>query len=260
MGIIGLYIGFAIVVFVLFELIGADADAKLFLSREASIAVVGGLVSAALINFPPTQIAKVGSWLKVIFRSRKNDFLDEIVLLLRLSRKLSREGRTALEPEIEKINDGFLRSAMTLVMNRVEPHEIKTLLKEMIEKSQGRHEQAIMFFESMAKYAPGLALIGTLAGLVKLLANVSDPKTIGPNMALALVCTFYGVSFSNLVFLPMAGRLKAASHEEGVHQEQLVEAIVAMASDELPIVVQEKLYMLITSKDRNIVAKRLEAN
>ena len=255
----GLYVGLIIVVIVLVELIGHDANAKLFLSREASIAVIGGLISAALINFPKSQIAKIGTWTKLIFKSKKKDLLEEIVLLLQLSRKLSREGRPALEPEIEKIQDGFLKAAMTLVMNRVDPHEIKMLLKEMIEKSQGRHEQGIHFFEQMAKYGPGLALIGTLSGLVKLLANVSDPKTIGPNMALALVCTFYGVALSNLVFLPFSGRLKVSSHEEAVHKEQLVEAVVAMASDELPIVVQEKLYMLLTSKDRALVAKRLEA-
>jgi len=255
---LGLYIGFIIVGVVLLELIGADANAKLFLSREASIAVIGGLTSAALINFPKSQIKKIGTWIKIVFRSPKKDLLDEVVLLLRLSRKLSREGRPSLESEIDKISDGFLKAAMTLVMNRVDPHEIKTLLKEMIEQSQGRHEQGVHFFEQMAKYAPGLALIGTLSGLVKLLANVSDPKSIGPNMALALVCTFYGVSFSNLIFLPMSGRLKVSSFEESVHKEQLVEAIVAMASDELPIVVQEKLYMLLTSKDRQLVAKRLE--
>ncbi len=257
--VIGLYVGLIIVVVILFELIGADANAKLFLSREASIAVVGGLVSAALINFPKTQISKVGTWTKIVFRSSKSDFLQEIVLLLRLSKKMSREGRQALESEIDNIADGFLKSAMTLVMNRVDPHEIKVLLKEMIEQSQSRHEQGIHFFEQMAKYSPGLALIGTLAGLVKLLANVSDPKTIGPNMALALVCTFYGVSFANLVFLPMSGRLKVSSFEEASHKERLIEAVVAMASDELPIVVQEKLYMLLTSKDRQLVAKRLEA-
>lgn len=256
---IGLYIGLGIVIVILVELIGVDANAKLFLSKEASIAVIGGLVSAALINFPKSQIVKIGSWFKIIFRSPKKDLIEDIVLLLRLSKKLSREGRPSLESEIDKIQDGFLKSAMTLVMNRVEPHEIKVLLKEMIEQSQGRHEQGIHFFEQMAKYAPGLALIGTLAGLVKLLANVSDPKTIGPNMALALVCTFYGVTISNLVFLPLSGRLKVSSHEESVHREQLVEAIVAMASNELPIVVQEKLYMLLTSKDRALVTKRLEA-
>ena len=76
---IGLYIGFAIVLVVLFELIGADANAKLFLSKEASIAVFGGLISAALINFPKSQMAKIGMWTKVIFRSPKKDLLEEIV-------------------------------------------------------------------------------------------------------------------------------------------------------------------------------------
>ncbi|NDC82544.1 hypothetical protein EB093_02630 [bacterium] len=254
---IGLYVGFLVVLWIMFELIGVDANAKLFLSKEASVVVVGGLVSATLINFPITQVKKIGSWMKVVFKAPKKDFLEEIALLLRLSQKMSREGRQSLEPEIEKINDGFLKAAMTLVMNRVEPREIKSLLKEMIEQSGSRHEQGIHYFEQMAKYSPGLALIGTLSGLVKLLANVSDPKTIGPNMALALVCTFYGVTSANLIFLPMSGRLKVSSHVEAIHKEQLVEAVVAMASDELPIVVQEKLYMLLTSKDRTLVSKKL---
>lgn len=254
-----LYAGLGLVVFILFELIfSSGGDAQLFVSREAIIVVGVGLISAAMINFPGSQLNKVGGWCRVLFRSQRGTFIDDVVILLQFSKRLTREGRAALENEVDAIQDVFMQTALRLVVNRVDPAEIRTLLKEMIDRSQSRHEQAILFFESMAKFSPGLALIGTLAGLVKLLANVSDPKSLGPNMALALVCTFYGVSFSNLVFLPLSGRLKSSSHEEAVQKEQLVEAIVSMASNELPVVVEEKLYMLLTAKDRAKVKKKLK--
>jgi len=254
-----LYVGLGLVGFILFELVFAtgSSDAQLFVSREAIIVVGVGLLSTALINFPFSQLNKLGGWMKVVFRSRKGTFIEDVVLLLTYSKRMTRDGRGAIEGDVETIQDVFLQTALRLVVNRVDPSEIRVLLKEMIDRSQARHEQAILFFESMAKFSPGLALIGTLAGLVKLLANVSDPKSLGPNMALALVCTFYGVTFSNLVFLPLSGRLKSSSHEEAVHKEQLVEAIVSMANNELPIVVEEKLYMVLTAKDRATVKRKL---
>ena len=115
------------------------------------------------------------------------------------------------------------------------------------------------YFEQLAKFAPGFALVGTLIGLVKLLSAISDPKSLGPNMATALVSTFYGVSLSNLVFLPMAGRLRMLSYQERIHKEVLIEGIISIAHGELPYVVREKVFMLVTEKDRNYLKEKEKA-
>ncbi len=253
----GIYIGLLIIVFILVELIGAGSTAKLFLSHEAGIVVGLGLVSATLINFPFTQIKHIGGWFKILFKLKRRERREDILLLLNLSQKLARQGRSAVEGDVEKIKDDFLKNALTLAIDNVDPEHIKVLMKEMIAQSENRHEHGVHYFEQMAKYSPGLALIGTLCGLIKLMANLSDPSTVGPNMALALVCTFYGVIMANLVFLPMSDRLKVMSYEEIIEKERLVEAVLAMASGEPPVVVREKIFMLISLKERQAILKKV---
>jgi chemotaxis protein MotA len=160
-----------------------------------------------------------------------------------------------LEPEIGKIKDNFLRYAMIQIQQKESADHIKLMLNEIIESTENRHEVGILYFEKMAQYAPGLALVGTLIGLVQLLSNLDDPKTIGPNMAVALVSTFYGVGSSNLLFLPMSGRLRVASYAERVHKEILIEGILAIAKGELPVVVREKIYSMVTEADRKYFKK-----
>ncbi len=255
---IAIVVGFCIVFTLLFEAIGFEAATTLFMSKEAAIVVGGGILATSLINFPFHQLKQMGAWFRVMFMSRRGNYRADIQLLIRLSFKIHREGRQSLEGEISQIKDNFLKYAMLQIMNKVEPDHIRIMLKEILEQSERRHEQGIHYFEQMAKYAPGLALVGTLIGLVKLLADLSDPDSVGPNMALALVATFYGVASSNLIFLPMAGRLKVTSYAELVHKEILIEGILAMARNELPISVREKIYSLVTEKDR-IYLKSKEA-
>jgi chemotaxis protein MotA len=243
-------IGIAIAIGMLIDVIGTGATAALFLSREALIIVGGGLMAATFVQFPWDQIKQLIPRMRILFYSRKRNHRSDIILLLKLSRQMHSGGRLSLEKEIDNIKDPFMQHAMKMVMDKVPAEQIKLMLIEMINHSENRHEQGIYYFEQLAKYAPGFALVGTLCGLVKLLSNISDPKSIGPNMATALVSTFYGVTLSNLVFLPLAGRLKVASYEERLHKEVLIEGITAMANNELPYNIREKVYMIITEKDR----------
>ena len=236
-----IFIGLLLAVGILVDSIGIHDGLKLFMNREALTVVIGGLISATFVNFPMAQLRSMGGWVKALFFSNRRNHLKDTLLLLNLCYKMHREGRMALEKEIVLIKDVFMKQAMVMIMNKAEPAQIKILLKEMIEQTEKRHDQGIHYFEQMAKYAPGFALVGTLMGLVKLLSHVSDPKSIGPSMAIALVSTFYGVSLSNLLFLPLAGRLKVSSYAEALHKEILIEGIISMASGELPFAVREKI-------------------
>ena len=217
-------IGLLVVVGILFETIGAKNGFQLFFSKEALIVVFGGLVASSMVMFPFRELRKMGLRVKVMFTSRHRNYRKDILTLLRLSHKMHTQGRPALEQELETIPDNFMKHAVNLVVANYPVEQIKLLLKEMIENSEKRHEQGIYYFEQLAKFAPGFALVGTLIGLVKLLSAISDPKSLGPNMATALVSTFYGVSLSNLVFLPMAGRLRMLSYQERIHKEVLIES------------------------------------
>lgn len=250
-----IFIGLAIVLGILLETIGIEMGMKLFFSKEAFIVVGCGLLATTLINFPLAQLKSLRGWIRVIFFTTSRNHREDILYLVRLSFQIHKQGHASLENEIDKIKDTFLRYAVIQIQHKTPPEQLKLMLKEMIESSEKRHEMGIHYFEQMAKYAPGLALVGTLIGLVQLLSNLEDPKTIGPNMAIALVSTFYGVGAANLLFLPLSGRLRVASYAERVHKEILIEGIMAIAQGELPFVVREKIYSLVTEKDRAYLKK-----
>ncbi len=248
--------GLIMAVVVVVGTIGIKAATTIFVSHEALTIVFGGLTAATFVQFPWKQIKELIPKIRILFFSKKRDHRKDIILLLKLSKKMHTSGRLTLEKDIDAIPDAFMKHAMQMIMDKVPPEQLKLMLKEMIEHSESRHEQGIYYFEQLAKYAPGFALVGTLIGLVKLLSSLNDPKSIGPNMATALVATFYGVGLSNLVFLPLAGRLRVASYEERIHKEVLIEGLTALANNELPYNIREKIYMIITEKDRVYLKKQ----
>lgn len=256
---ISIIIGLGLVLGILLEVIGIKAGANLFFSREAFTVVIGGIFAASFVQYSLKDLGALFVRFKVLFVSQSRHYRDHISLILRLSHKMHTQGRASLEKDLDAINDSFIRHAIELVIANYPPEQIKLMMKEMIENSENRHEQGIFYFEQLAKFAPGFALVGTLIGLVKLLSSISDPKSLGPNMATALVSTFYGVTLSNLVFLPLAGRLRVMSYKERIHKEILVEAIVSMAQGELPYVVKEKIFMLVTDKDREFFKSQEKA-
>ncbi len=252
-------VGFFVILGILFETIGIGASSKLFLSNEALIIVFGGLLASSFVMFPFRELRTMPARIRIMFRSKSRNYRADILLLLQLSHKIHSQGKASLEQDMDTIKDNFMKHAVNLIVADYPPADMKHMLKEMIETSENRHEQGIFYFEQLAKYAPGFALVGTLIGLVKLLAAISDPKSLGPNMATALVSTFYGVSLANLVFLPMAGRLRMLSYQERIHKEILIECLVAIASGELPYVVREKVYMLVTEADRKFLRSKEKA-
>ena len=128
-------------------------------------------------------------------------------------------------------------------------------LRDNIDYMKKRHSQGIRFFEQMAKYAPGFGLLGTLIGLIMMLAQLDDPATLGPSMSVALVTTFYGVLLSNLVFLPLAGRLQISSTEEVLQKEMFLEGVICISKEESGYLIREKMAMLLPEKERKKLQK-----
>lgn len=126
-------------------------------------------------------------------------------------------------------------------MDGLEPQLIQDILETEIGTLEQRHEIGVELISSLAAYAPALGMIGTVIGLVQMLKSMNDPSTIGPAMAVALITTFYGAILANLVFLPMAGKLKQRSKAEVLIREMQIEGIMGIAKGENPRILVEKL-------------------
>ncbi len=102
----------------------------------------------------------------------------------------------------------------------------------------------------MGAYAPAFGMVGTLIGLILMLQNLSDPSSVGPGMSMAMVTTFYGSLFSNLFFIPLAGKLKMRSEMEIQFKEMLLMGILSVQAEESPRVIQNKLQSFLAPGDR----------
>jgi chemotaxis protein MotA len=250
--ILGVVIGISL----LLNAIGIDMGLKLFFHPPSIMIVLGGTLGATMVHFPITQIFKLGPRLRVIFSFRSRNYKRDIDKVAGIAEKVKKEGRMSINNEIPRIKDHFLRNALQLLIDKVSPDHLERIMEDNIAYMKQRHDQGIRFFEQMAKYAPGFGLLGTLIGLIMLLAQLEDPKTVGPNMSVALVTTFYGVLLSNLVFLPLSGRLRISSNEEIIQKEMMLAGIVALAKGESGYIIREKMSMLLPERERKKLYKK----
>ena len=249
------FLGIITGVGLLLNAIGLENGMQLFYHPPSLMIVLGGTLGATMVHFPVSQLLKLGSRLRVIFSLHTQSYRKDIDIVTKIGDKMKKEGRLSLAQELNKIKDHFLRNGLQLLIDRISQEELEKILSENIEYMKLRHNQGIRFFEQMAKYAPGFGLLGTLIGLITMLANLDDPATLGPSMSIALVTTFYGVLLANLVFLPLAGRLRISSNEEVLQKEMLLEGLMGIANEDSSYLIREKMSMLLPEKERRKLQK-----
>ena len=237
--------------------IGVEYVLEIFWNPASMAIVLGGVFTAAHIQFPDTQFRKLFSRLKVCFTfKQKHNYINDIDYVSGLSRKIRKTGIESIQPDVDKCKDHFLKISLQLLIDKVTPHDLERILLENIRYIQKRHVLGILFFETMGKYAPGFGLFGTVVGLVKLLSDLSNPEIFGQSMAMAMVTTFYGLLFAYLLFNPIAGRLRVLSYEEAMQKEMLTVGITSLAQGDQPYVIKEKMQLFLTDKERKQLWKK----
>jgi chemotaxis protein MotA len=170
-------------------------------------------------------------------------------ILVRLSREARGGGRRALEESSKGIdNDNFLHDAMTLVADGVESEYIRAILHYELSCLKTRHSQSWEFYDKAASAAPVFGIIGTLAGVVRMLANLHvppDPAAVFAAMATALSATLYGIVLSAAVFTPVASRLRGLHQEEILCKELIVVGALSIAAGENSRFIEKKLLSFI---------------
>ncbi len=245
--IIGTILAFSLVIMAI--IMGGTLDA--FINFPSLLIVVGGTIGATAINYPLKDILKVIKVVKnAIFCKDSVNFSELISNFLKMADKARREGILSLEGFIKDSHDEFLKYGLRLCVDGVEPQSIKQILEKDIKSSSERHELGVNIFLSMGSYAPAFGMIGTLIGLVQMLAKLDDPSNIGPAMAVALITTFYGALLANAVFLPIAGKLKTKSEEEIFVKKIMLEGIMGISNGDNPMILEQKLNTFLPSKER----------
>ncbi|MEM6930726.1 MAG: motility protein A [Myxococcota bacterium] len=203
--------------------------------------VVGGTAGAVFIGFPVAQVMNAVKALKIAFLPPSHDLPATVKQLEELSQRARREGLLSLEEAAEAAEDDFLRRGLQMMVDGHEPSAIESVLFGEIDKLEGRHKISMAVWDSLGAYGPAMGLIGTLIGLVQMLQSMSDPSTIGPAMAVALLTTFYGAIIGNVFGIPTANKLKLRSAQEVAHMELIAQGLISILGGENPRFMVERL-------------------
>ena len=216
----------------------------------AAVIVFGGTFGATILSFPFKDIITALLSLKFIFFNRRVNFNGTIETILDLLVIARKKGLLALQAELDRIDDPFLKRGLTYVIDGLSPGIIKESLYQEIYTYEDIIRRAAKVYDSAGGYAPTIGIIGAILGLIHVLKNVADPSKIGAGIATAFVATIYGVGSANLIFIPMAKRIINKLENEILLMELMVEGILGIESGMNPYFLRAKLEAYITDRQK----------
>ena len=206
----------------------------------AALIVLGGTFGAAFIAFPMEVV--IGSFKdvkKIFANSPKND--DLIVEICGYAAKARKNGIIALEQDGQNHKDRFMKKAISLSVDGVEPKDIRELLEIDLGAEEEHAKMSVEFFEAAGGYAPTIGIIGAVLGLIHVMSNLSDTSKLGAGIAVAFVATIYGLITANILCLPAATKIKHRIKEDAVRKEIIIAGVVAIQNGENPRFIEERL-------------------
>ncbi|MCK9240655.1 motility protein A [Desulfocurvus sp.] len=242
--LLGSVLGFVLVI----GAMSMGGDLALFFNGPGLLIVVGGTFAAICVTFPLKDVIESHMGALSMFMKKKGKVEDVVNIMVRIAEISRREGLIALE-NIQTENP-ILKKACQLIADNADPQLIRDTLTIEIGTMKRRHNVSIEVFQKLAGYSPAFGMIGTLIGLVQMLSNLSDPTSLGPAMAVAILTTFYGSIMANLIFLPFAGKMRARTSQEELHLQIIFEGAKSILENNNPRLVYEKLSSFEPPKER----------
>jgi chemotaxis protein MotA len=207
----------------------------------ALIIVFGGTLGATLLQFPPLVFIRSLKMFLWIFKLRKINLEAQITQVVSWSLQVRKKGLLGLEDLIDREKDPFIQKGLQLLVDGNEPDIISDILELEMSVKENRDYQAARLFEAMGGYAPTIGILGAVMGLIHVMENLADPTLLGKGIATAFVATIYGVASANLIFLPIANKLKAHIFADNQAREMITIGIAAIARNENPRNIELKL-------------------
>jgi chemotaxis protein MotA len=231
-----------------FVLDGGHPDG--LLSVTAAMIVFGGTIGAVGLATPLKDVKRIPGMLGIIFKPKESNLVELIAFFKDMALKTRKNGLLTIEGELTaKEIDPFIKKGLQLVVDGVEPATIQGILELESESASERHRKGAGVFDAAGGFAPTMGIIGTVMGLVHVLGNLSDPGSLGPQIAVAFIATLYGVGSANLLWLPIAARLKALDDEEYNEKKLIIEAVLLIQIGANPNTLAEKLKGFLSGKE-----------
>jgi chemotaxis protein MotA len=236
--VIGLVIGLGAL---MFGFVAEDGSLSALLSPTAALIVFGGTLGVVMIGTPREQLRAIPRTLRIAFRGKEIDPHETIAELVELATIARREGMLALDEKVDEYEDEFFKNGLRLVVDGVDSETVRSILETELNHIEDRHAKGVKPYEQAGGYAPTMGIIGTVMGLVHVLAGLTNIDSLGTKIATAFIATLYGVASANVLYLPIASKLKSRTEEEVLLRELMIEGILCIQAGDNPNIVRQKL-------------------
>jgi chemotaxis protein MotA len=211
------------------------------LQPTAALIVFGGTMGAVLLQFPLTTVgAAFRSVAHVFAAPRKHN--DELVrLLVAFANKARRNGVVSLDADLETIHDPFLRQTVMLAVDGTEPSDLRKIMQVSLDSTTESEERLPAVFESAGGFSPTIGILGAVLGLIQVMQHLDNISEVGRGIAVAFVATIYGVGIANLLFLPLAGKMRLRVRDDYLRREMMLEGVISILEGMNPRMLEVKL-------------------
>lgn len=244
--ILGVISGFALIVWGIM-IQGNILD---YWDAASIVIVLGGAIAAMIASYPAKDLKTVFKVMKTAFSKREYDLNGTIAQIIELANVARRDGLLALDNKANEIDDPYMKKGIMLVVDGTDPELIRNIMETELTFIEERHGVGQSMMKNLSASSPAFGMAGTLIGLISMLKNLNDSSTLGQGMATALITTFYGVLFANLMFSPMASKLERATEKEIRYNELILEGLLSIQAGENPRLIEEKLVSFIAKNEK----------
>ena len=218
---------------------------------------IGGSYMCLFLTYPLSYVIGIFKVVSRVFKVADYKEKEMVQKLVALSEKSRRTGLLALEEEIQDFEDDFLRTGLRNVIDGIDGAAIRVSMENELTQMAERHNKWISVVNAWATLAPGFGMLGTVIGLIGMLLNIEDKSSLGPNMAVALVTTFYGSMMANWLLIPIASKLAYQNNLEVRSKEMIIEGILGIQSGDHPRILAQRLLTYLDPKDRKVLEAEL---
>ena len=207
----------------------------------AAFIVFGGTLGAVMIQFPLQTLGQCWVGLRQVFLEPRRPTPASIEVLLGYAQKARRRGLVALDADLKSIEDVFLRKCLTCAVDGMQRDPLRELMEIELANEEEKDDDAACVLESAGGFAPTIGILGAVLGLIQVMQRLDDIGAVGRGIAVAFVATIYGVGSANLLFLPLAGKMRIRAREAHLAREMMLEAALSIADGSSPRALREKL-------------------
>ncbi|MCO7226093.1 flagellar motor protein [Pleionea sp. CnH1-48] len=216
----------------------------------AFVIVIGGTLGAVFVQTPLSTLMlaiRMMPWMIFPPQSNPISAIEKITQWSLIARK---QGLLGLENILDSERNIFDNKGLSLLVDGGEPERIRETLMIELDVREREGVKAAKVFEALGGYAPTLGIVGAVLGLIQVMGNLSEPALLGTGIATAFVATIYGVASANLLFLPIANKLKSIVQTQSLHREMMIEGIVLISEGENPKVIESRLRGFVPDKGK----------